>query len=44
MIEDQNEGEPGTPCIDVYRDKIQYDGSLYKLKLRILVRGNIQNK
>ena len=30
--------------MDVYRAKIQSDGSLDKLKLRILVRGDFQNK
>ena len=30
--------------MDVYKEKIQYDGSLNKLKLRILVRGDLQNK
>ena len=44
MIEYQNEGEPVTPRMDVYKDKIQYDGSLDKLKLRIVVRGDFQNK
>ena len=44
LIEDQNEGEPVTPCIDVSKAKIQYDGSLDRIKLRILVRGNLQNK
>ena len=39
MIEDQNEGEPVTTCMDVYKSKIQSDGSLEKLKLRIVVRG-----
>ena len=38
LIEDQNEGEPVTPCMDVYKSKIQSDGSLDKLKLIILVR------
>ena len=33
-----------TPCMDVYKEKIQSDESLDKLKLRILVRGDIQNK
>ena len=33
-----------TPCMDVYKAKIQYDGSLDKFKLRILVRGDLQNK
>ena len=27
-IEDQNEGESVTPCMDVYKSKIQSDGSL----------------
>ena len=31
LIEDQNEGEPVTPCMDVYKAKIQSDGSLDKL-------------
>ena len=44
LIEYQNEGEPLTPCMDVYKAKIQYDGSLDKLKLRIVVRGDFQNK
>ena len=44
LIEYQNEGEPVTPCIDVYKAKIQSDGSLDKLKLRIVVRRDLQNK
>ena len=44
MIEDPKDGEPVTPCMDVYKAKIQSDGSLDKLKLRILVRGDLQNK
>ena len=44
LIEDQNEGEPVTPCMDVYTAKIKSDGSLDKLKLRIVVRGDQQNK
>ena len=30
--------------MDVYKAKIQSDGSLDKLKLRIVVRGDLQNK
>ena len=41
LIEDQNEGEPVTPCMDVYKAKIQSDESLDKLKLRIVVRGDL---
>ena len=44
MIEDPKDGEPVTPCMDVYKAKIQSDGSLYNLKLRILVRGDLKNK
>ena len=44
MIEDPKDGEPVTPCMDIYKAKIQSDGSLYKLKLRIVVRGDLQNK
>ena len=44
MIEDPNHDEPVTPCMDVYKSKIQSDGSLDKLKLRIVVRGDLQNK
>ena len=43
-IEDQNEGEPVTPCMDANKAKIQSDRSLDKLKLRIVVRGDLQNK
>ena len=44
LVEDQKEGEPVTPCMDVYKAKIQSDGSLDKLMLRIVVRGDLQNK
>ena len=44
LIEYQNEGEPVSPCMDVYKAKIQSDGSLDKLKFRIVVRGDLQNK
>ena len=44
LIEYQNEVEPVTSCMDVYKAKIHSDGSLEKLKLRIVVRGDLQNK
>ena len=44
MIEDPKDGEPVTPCMDVYKAKIQSDGILDKLKLRIVVRGGLKNK
>ena len=37
LIEDQNEGERVTPCMDVYKAKIQSDRILDKLKLIIVV-------
>ena len=30
--------------MDAYKEKIQSDGSLDKLRLRIVVRGDLQNK
>ena len=44
IIEDPKDGETVTPCMDVYKAKIQSDGSLDKLKLRIVVRGDLENK
>ena len=32
------------PCMDVYKAEIQSDESLDKLKLRIMVRVDLQNK
>ena len=44
LIEEQDEDQPVIPCMDVYKNKIQSDGSLDKFKLRIVVRGYLQNK
>ena len=33
-----------TPCMDFYKTKIQYNGSIDKLKLIIVVRGDFRNK
>ena len=44
MIENPKYGEPVTPCMDVYKAKIQSYGSLDKLKLRIVVREDFKNK
>ena len=41
IVEDPEKDEPVTPCMDVYKAKIKYDGSLDKLKLRIVVRGDL---
>ena len=44
MIEDPKHDEPVTPCMYVYKAMIQSDGSLDKLKLRIVVRADLHNK
>ena len=44
LVQDPEQGEPVTPCMDVYKAKIQFDESLYKIKLSIVVRGDQQNK
>ena len=44
IVEDPHKGEPVTPCMDVYKAKIQSYGSLEKLKFRIVVSGDLQNK
>ena len=43
-LEEPNPEEAVTPCMDVYKAKIQSDGTIDKLKLRIVVRGDLQNK
>ena len=43
-MEDPNNGEPVKLFRDFYKENIQPDGSLDKLKLRIVVRGDLQNK
>ena len=37
LVQDPEKGEPVTPCMDVYKSKIQSDGSIDKLKWRIVV-------
>ena len=44
LVQNTEKGEPVTPFMDVYKAKIQYDGSLDKLKLIFLVGGYLQNK
>ena len=44
LVENPKKYEPVTPFMDVYKDKIQSDGSLDKLKMIIVVRGDLQNK
>ena len=44
LVHDSEKGDPVTPCMDVYKSKIQSDGILDNLKLRIVVREYLQNK
>ena len=44
LVENPKKGEPIPPCMDVYKSEIQSGGSLDKLKLRIVVRGDLHNK
>ena len=42
LVQDPDKGDPVTTCMDVYKSKIQYDGSLDKIKLRIVFRGDLK--
>ena len=44
LIEYPEKDEPVNSCMDVYKAKIQSDGSRYKLKLRFVVREDLQNE
>ena len=44
LIEEPSKGEPVTPRMSVYKAKIQYDGNIYKLKLRVVVIVDLQNE
>ena len=44
IVQDPEKGEPMTLYMDICEYKIQSDGSLDKLKLRFVVRGDLQNK
>ena len=43
-MDEPEKGELVTPCMDVNKAKVQYDRSLDKLKLKIVVRGDLKNK
>ena len=44
IVEDLEKDEPVNPCMDVYKAKIQSDISLDRLKLIIVVIGDLHNK
>ena len=43
LVQEPEKGNHVTPYIDVYKSKIQSDGSLDSLKLRIVVKEDLQN-
>ena len=44
LMDDQEKGYPVKPYMHVYKAEIQSDVSIEKLKLRIVVRGDLKNK
>ena len=40
-MDDPEKGVPVTPCMDLYKANIQSDGSIDKLKVVIVVRGDL---
>ena len=44
LVQEPEKYEPMTTCMDVYKSKIQSDGSLDNIKLRIMGRRYLQNK
>ena len=43
-MNDLEKGYPVTPCMYLYKARIQSDGSIDKLNLIIFVREDLQNK
>jgi hypothetical protein len=43
VLDEMREGENSTPVMEIFKVKINSDGSLGKLKTRIVVRGDLQN-
>jgi dephospho-CoA kinase len=39
-----NEGETSTPVMETFKVKVKSDGSLDKLKMRLVVCGDLQDK
>jgi hypothetical protein len=37
-------GEISTPVMETFKDKVKSDGSLDKLKMRLVVQGDLQDK
>ena len=43
-IDDPDKGDPVTSFMNIYKEKIQHDVSIDKLKLIFVVRGDLHNK
>ena len=43
-MDDYEKGYPVTPCMDVYKANIQSDEFIEKLNMRIVFKGDLQNK
>ena len=41
---DPEKGEPVTPCMNIYKDEIHSDGGLENIKVRIVVKGDLNHK
>ena len=44
LMEEPTKEDPLTPCMDYHKEKIQSNGSLYRLKLIIVVKSDLKNK
>ena len=44
LVQEPEKGDPVTPYMDVYKYKIQTYGSIYNIKLRIMVIGDLKKK
>ena len=44
LVQEPEKDESVTPCMDVYKAKIQSDGSIDKIKFGIVVREDMKNK
>ena len=43
-MDDPEKGYPVTPCMGVYKENMKYYEGLDKLKIIVVVRGNLQDK
>ena len=44
LVQLPDKSDPVTPCMNVYKAKVRSDGSLDKIKLMIVVRGDLHDK